>query len=133
MFKLPTCPYCNTIYRYRDVKNNNKKEIKCYHCKNIIRTSKIKGYIVSGVILTALAVAVNILILNLTADFITSVIPITIISIAAVIMFMILSPYFTDYKKVSGVSEKEIPSKPIAEQNGKMKRSVKARNRKANK
>lgn len=100
MFKLPTCPYCNTIYRYRDVKNNNNiKVIKCYHCKNLIKKSKLKGYIVLGLILTALAVTVNILILNLTADFITSVVPITVISIATVILFMILSPYFTDYKK----------------------------------
>ncbi len=43
MFKLPVCPYCNTIYRYKDVgKNSKHKECVCYHCGKKFRVSKKK-------------------------------------------------------------------------------------------
>ncbi len=134
MFRLPICPYCHTIFRYGDVKNNKENIIECYHCKNEFKKGRIKGYIILGLIITALAVTLNIIILNLTASFVTSIIPIMIVSIVAVILFMILTPFFTEYKRMENNEIKEIPSVNIAEQtNIKQKRSVKTRNRKTNK
>lgn len=133
MFKLPVCPYCRTVYSYKDIrKNRNKKVIECYHCKNEFKKSNFKGYAVLALIICAAAVTVNLIILNMTAEFITSIIPIMIISVSAVIIFMILTPFFSDYKKIKGVKEKEIPSGKIDESDsaGKRKRSVKNRQRK---
>lgn len=134
MFKLPVCPYCHTVYRYGDVKNNKENIIKCYHCKNKFKQSKIKGFLILGLILTVSAVTLNIIILNLTASFITSIVPVIAVSIAAVILFMILSPFFTGYVKIKNIEPIEIPSEKITEEiNTKQKKSVKIRNRKTNK
>ncbi len=133
MFKLPVCPYCNTVYSYKDVKNNrNKKIIKCYHCKNKFKKNNLKGYVVLALIIIILTVALNLVVLNLTADFITSIIPLMIISVFAVIIFIILTPFFSDYKKIKNIDIKEIPRELIAENpvNKKQKRSVKNRQRK---
>ena len=134
MFKLPVCPYCKTVYSFGEVrKNKSKKVIKCYHCKNLIKQSIFPGYAVLAAIIFAAAVILNLIILNMTAEFITSIIPIILISLAAVILFLILSPFFTGYKKVKGVEEKEIPDIKITDEDIKVKqkRSVKTRNKKS--
>lgn len=133
MFKLPVCPYCKTVYSYGDVKKNkNKKVIECYHCKNQIKQRKFPDYAVSAVILAAAAVILNLVVLNMTADFITSIIPIVLISVTAVILFLITIPFFTGYKKVKGI-EKKIPDLNITDNNvkKKQKRSVKIKNKKS--
>ncbi len=100
MFKMPVCPYCHTVYRYGDVrKNKNKKIIECYHCKKYFNQKKYLGYAVLAVILVFIAVVINLIILNLTADFLTSIIPLIIVSVSAVIIFMIFNPFFVSYKK----------------------------------
>ena len=84
--------------------------------------------------MTAAAVTLNIIILNMTASFITSIVPIIVVSITAVILFMILTPFFTGYKKLGNTEFIEIPSEKITDtDNKKVKRSVKTRNRKTNK
>lgn len=41
--KLPTCPYCNTVYRRADVaKIRSKREEICYHCRKPFTVSKKK-------------------------------------------------------------------------------------------
>lgn len=110
MFKLPVCPYCNTVYSYKDVKNNrNKKEIECYHCKNKFKQRKIIGFSVLAAILLVIAVVFNLIILNLTAEFITSIIPLMAVSLIAVLLFMIINPFFTEYKKTNSKDIKKIP------------------------
>jgi hypothetical protein len=134
MFKLPVCPYCKTVYGYGEIrKNKNKKIIQCYHCKNNFKQNHFPGCAVSAVILIAAAVVWNLIILNMTADFITSIIPIILISVTAVIIFMILIPFFTSYKKIKGIEEKEIPDIKITGEDVrvKQKRSVKVRNKKS--
>lgn len=134
MFKLPVCPYCKTVYSFSEVrKNKNKKIIKCYHCKNEFKQKIFPGYAVLAAILFAAAIVLNLTILNMTAEFITSIIPIIIISLTAVLLFMLLIPFFTGYKKVKGIEEKEIPEIKITDENIKIKqkRSVKTRNRKS--
>lgn len=134
MFMLPVCPYCKTVYGYGEVrKNKNKKIIQCYHCKNTIKQKLFPGCAVSAVIITTAAVILNLIILNMTAEFITSIIPIILISVTAVIIFMILIPFFTAYKKIKGIEEKEIPDIKITDEDVKIKqkRSVKIRNKKS--
>ena len=99
MFKLPVCPHCNTVYRYKEVKDNNKKKvIKCYHCKKEFRNSRV-GIAVLSVIICVIAVLINIVILNRSSNVFASIIPISIVSIAAVIIIMLLIPFFISYKK----------------------------------
>ena len=44
MFKLPVCPYCHTVYRYKDVlRVMKKKQNECYNCGKTMKISK-KGY-----------------------------------------------------------------------------------------
>ena len=99
MFKLPVCPHCKTVYRYKEVKENNKKKIiECYHCKKEFHNSRI-GIAVLAVIICVIAVLINIVILNRTADVLASIVPISIVSITAVIIFLLLIPFFISYKK----------------------------------
>lgn len=44
MFKLPICPYCHTVYSYKEVKTITKKESeKCYNCNKVFGVSRKKG------------------------------------------------------------------------------------------
>ncbi|MCH5303941.1 MAG: hypothetical protein J1E41_03675 [Ruminococcus sp.] len=130
MFKLPVCPYCHTVYSYGEVKKSEKKEIiKCYHCKNNFKQGRAKGFLFLAFIIVALAVLINKAILNLTADIVTSLIPLLAISLIAVILFIILSPYFIEFKKIKNEKIKEIPSVKITDDiKLKQKRSIKKRN-----
>lgn len=135
MFRLPVCPYCKTVYSYKEVrKNKNEKIIECYHCKNNFRVSNIKGYAVLALIVATVAVTLNLIVLNLTADFISSIFPLVIISITAVLVFILFGPFFSEYKRIKNIEVKEIPKETIEEVNTdksrKQKRSVKTRQRK---
>lgn len=99
MFKLPVCPYCKTVYRYKDVKKNSKKSvIKCYHCKQEFKNSR-KGFVVLALIVIIAAVLLNVFILNITSDNFMSVVPIAFVSIGAVLIGLLLAPFFIKYKK----------------------------------
>jgi NADH:ubiquinone oxidoreductase subunit K len=135
MFRLPVCPYCKTVYSYKEVRNNkNEKIIECYHCKNNFRVSNIKGYAVLPLIVATVAVTLNLIVLNLTADFISSIFPLVIISLTAALVFILFSPFFSGYKRIKNIEVKEIPKETIEEVNTdksrKQKRSVKTRQRK---
>lgn len=99
MFRLPVCPHCNTVYSYKEVKENNKKkEICCYHCKKTFKNSR-KGIAILAIIVIILTAIINVFLLNIMTDKFITIIPISIISIAAVIIGMMLIPYFISYKK----------------------------------
>lgn len=99
MFKLPVCPHCKTVYSYKEVKENNKKkDIECYHCKKEFHNSRI-GVAVLAVIICVIAMVINIFILNKSTEIIVSLIPISIVSIIAVLIGILLIPFFISYKK----------------------------------
>ena len=99
MFKLPVCPHCKTVYRYKEVKENNKKKtIECYHCKKEFHNSRA-GIAVLAVVVCIIAIIINIIILNCSSGLISSVVPISIVSIIAVIIGMLMIPFFISYKK----------------------------------
>lgn len=46
--KLPTCPYCNTVYRRADVASvRHKREEVCYHCRRPFAVSKKKLFVLA--------------------------------------------------------------------------------------
>ena len=99
MFKLPVCPHCKTVYSYKEVKNNNKKKtIICYHCKKEFKNSRAVFFVI-GFIVSLAAVLINIFLLNTLSGNFVSIIPVIIVSIGAVLLGWILTPFFIKYKK----------------------------------
>ena len=99
MFRLPVCPHCRTVYHYGDVrKNRRKKVIQCYHCKKNFVQSR-KGFAVLFAIVLAVAVFINTAILSRSDDIIGLIVPISIVSVIAVVLAMIFAPYFITYRK----------------------------------
>lgn len=137
MLKLPVCPYCHTVYSYGEVrKNHRRKAIRCYHCKNDFRQSRNRGYFVLGTAAVIFAVVINIIILNMVSDIVSSIMPIVLVSLFAVVAALLLTPFFTAYVKEDGEKPRSIPPGEILDEeklNRKMKRSVKAKLKKTDK
>lgn len=133
MLKLPVCPYCHTVYGYKDVLLNKNKKSSCYHCKRKFIQSKFKGYLYLILSAVFIAVVINIFIINLVANIFSAVIPMFIVSIAIIVIGFLISPFFVSYKKIKGESEKYIENKTIEiekTKNNKIKKSVKHKMRK---
>ena len=97
MFKLPVCPHCKTIYRYKDVKKEEvKKECTCYHCGKKFRVSK-KKILILFLIISLITAIFDVLVLYMVAG--TSLIGLIIINIIAVSVGFFLIPYFAEFKK----------------------------------
>jgi CXXC-20-CXXC protein len=97
MFKLPTCPYCNTIYRYGDVKKSlGKSEVKCYHCEKNFKVSKIK-ILILFLLIAFITAILNIFQLCLIEGLTFAGLMIT--NVIAVTIGIFLIPYFITYKK----------------------------------
>lgn len=97
MFKLPVCPHCKTIFRYKDVKKEAvKKECTCYHCGKKFRVSK-KKILILFLIIALITAIFDVLALYMIAD--TSFIGLMILNIIAVTAGFFLIPYFTEFKK----------------------------------
>ena len=97
MFKLPVCPHCKTIYRYKDVKKEEvKKECTCYHCGKKFRVSKNK-ILILFLIIALITAIFDVLALYMIAG--TSLIGMIIMNIIAVTAGFFLIPYFVEFKK----------------------------------
>ena len=97
MFKLPVCPHCKTIFRYKDVKKEAvKKECTCYHCGKKFRVSK-KKILILFLIISLITAIFDVLALYMIAG--TSFIGLMILNIIAVTAGFFLIPYFTEFKK----------------------------------
>lgn len=105
MFRLPVCPHCRTVYSYKEVKKNNRKSIiQCYHCKKNFKNGRA-GIIVLALIICIAAILINIFVLNISSDNFISIIPISVISVIAVLIGILLVPFFISYKKVKEHNE----------------------------
>lgn len=97
MFKLPVCPHCRTIYRYKDVKKElGKKESKCYHCGKKFRISK-KKILILFLIIALITAIFDVLALYMVAGL--NFIGLMITNIIIVTAGFFLIPYFTEFKK----------------------------------
>ena len=98
MFKIPVCPYCNTVYHYGEVnKTKYNKTQKCYHCKKDFKIKRMPGLFVLWLIVATAAVLINIVILQIMPVF--NVIPLVVISVVAILIGLIFIPFFISYKK----------------------------------
>lgn len=97
MFKLPVCPHCRTIYRYKDVKKESgKKECTCYHCGKKFRVSK-KKILILFLIIALITAIFDVLALYMIAG--TSLVGMIIMNTVAVTAGFFLIPYFVEFKK----------------------------------
>lgn len=101
MFKLPVCPYCNTIYRYKDVnKLKSKKENECYHCKKKYRIKRFPKILILIVFIVVLCIFLNILFLTkaVSLNLITLIMMLTVTVILLCIGYFLI-PFFITFKK----------------------------------
>lgn len=107
MFQLPVCPYCHTVYRYGQVQKSKKEEIKeCYHCHKKFRVSKMPGIAVLWLIVVIGTVLLNLAFLLVMP--VLNIVPIIIISFAAVVFGIIFVPFFIGYKPVESNKKDKI-------------------------
>lgn len=97
MFKLPTCPYCDTVYRYKDVKNIKEKEHTCYHCNNVFKVRKMPYVMILALIVFVLCVGMNLLILFNMTQFNIWVLIVPNFVIVTISVFFV--EFFTKFKK----------------------------------
>lgn len=98
MFRLPVCPHCGTVYRYKDTRRAIKnKENTCYHCQKNFRSSIFPYIIVGAVIPLVLCIAVNIFLLTRMKSL--QLIPLFAVTLAAILIIYLIIPFFTKFKK----------------------------------
>lgn len=106
MFRLPVCPHCGTVYRYKDTKQAiRNKENTCYHCQKRFR-AKMFPYILVGVILPlALCIGLNIFLLTRMTDL--QLLPLFGVTLGFMLIIYLIIPFFTKFKKIEDGSKEQ--------------------------
>ena len=98
MFRLPVCPHCGTIYRYKDVASVVKKRDNvCYHCGKSFRAKIFPYALVEIIILAAAAVGLNILMLSGMKEL--SLVPLFAVTLGSIILMIVSIPFFVKFRK----------------------------------
>ena len=131
MFRLPVCPYCKTVYSYKEVKKSiGKRKAECYHCKNAFKPNLTKKTVISGIVLLIVILVLNMIIIKILSGRNSSILPLYIVDLFFVIGFYFLLPFTAGFKKLKENEIKEIPTDSILPEKSKLKRSEKSRKRK---
>lgn len=105
MFKLPKCPHCGTIYRYKDVKEAlKKKDNTCYHCEKKFRARVFPGILAGAVLPVILAIAINIIMMTQMKNL--ELIPMFIVTVLFILLIFLLAPFFTKFENTEEKSDK---------------------------
>ena len=108
MFRLPVCPHCGTVYRYRDTRRALKnKENTCYHCKNRFKARSFPYIFVGAVVPLVLCIAVNIFMLTRMKSL--QLLPLFAVTLAALLIIYLIIPFFTKFKKLEKKDNKPSP------------------------
>ncbi len=117
MSKLRKCPYCNTVYRYRDIIGIKGKLNECYHCKKPFEVKKIYRA-VPIVIICVMLIAFNLFIMNSSENISTGTFGmLIIINTSAVLFAFLISPLMTCFK---GYDKKQL--RKITQEKNKKKK-----------
>ena len=99
MFKLPVCPHCGTVYRFRDtVKAVAQKENVCYHCQKKFKAKFFPDILVAAAIAIAASIGMNLLILSRITSF--NLFPLFAVTIGLLLLVILVIPFFTRFKKI---------------------------------
>ncbi len=98
MFRLPTCPHCGTVYRYRDTKEAiKKKENTCYHCNKKFTAKRFPYLLVGALIPLVLCIVINIILLLRMENL--QLIPLFCVTLVFLLIIYFIIPFFTKFKK----------------------------------
>ena len=108
MFKLPVCPYCDTVYRYSDVwkeirrqsqmSKNREADNGCYHCHRCFKISWMPGGILLMILWIACSIGTNLLLLSrMTQLNIWLMMTATLLYFAVVI---VICPFFVKFRTI---------------------------------
>lgn len=96
---LPHCPYCHTVYRYRDLTAMKGKEQACYHCHKTFSVRR-SGRIWPVLIACLLLIVMDVVIFWTTKNLNKSTFLALIVTDAAVILLsLLIAPFFTQLKR----------------------------------
>ena len=98
MPKYQVCPYCRTVYRYKEITSMKGKVHECYHCKK--RFAVKKGFkAIPVAVVCFLMVIVNLIIFQTSRNISTGTFAVMIVLNAAVILTaFIIAPLFVRLK-----------------------------------
>ena len=101
MSKFQVCPYCKTVYRYKDLISLKGKEHECYHCHKKFGIKK--GYrLVPVAIACVLMIAVNLFLFHSSNDISKNTFIMIVLTDAAVILTAFgISPKFIRFAALS--------------------------------
>ena len=106
MFKLPVCPHCGTVYRYKDtVKELRKKDNECYHCHKEFKAKFFPYCLVEAIVLIAACIGMNLLILSRLSNL--NPIPLFAVTLVFILLIIVLIPFFTRFKKTEDLKKKK--------------------------
>lgn len=98
MFKLPVCPHCKTVYRYKDTVNAIKeKDNVCYHCHKKFKAKIFPYILVEAILLIALSIGANLLILSRLSTF--NLFPLFAVTTGFLLIIIVMIPFFTRFLK----------------------------------
>lgn len=98
MFRLPVCPHCGTIYRYKDTKKAiREKDNICYHCNKKFRARIFPGILVGAVIPLILCIVINIILLSSMKE--AQIIPLFAVTLVFLMIIYLIVPFFTKFRK----------------------------------
>ena len=120
MPKFQVCPYCSTVYRYKDIILLKGKEHECYHCHKKFGIKK--GYrAIPVAIACVIMVAVNLLLFHSTDDISKNTFLMIVLTDAAVILAaFVISPKFI---RLTALSKKDrMPDNGRKEEKGSPRR-----------
>lgn len=106
MFRLPVCPHCGTVYRYKDTKEAIKnKENTCYHCQKRFKAKVFPYLLVGALIPLVLCIGFNIFLLTRMTNF--ELLPLFAATLLCILIIYLIIPFFTKFKKVDNEKEKK--------------------------
>lgn len=96
--KLPVCPYCHSVYRYRDVVNISEKRHNCYHCGRAFEVSKAVGRTVLMLVICCVLIAFNVLLFYTSKNI--NIVVMAITDAAVISATILLFPLTVRFKSV---------------------------------
>lgn len=119
MFKLPVCPHCGTIYRYKDVRGVMKEDIRntyktldhdkahkhtCYHCQKQFEAKTFP----SGIILVLIIFLMNVGTLLFMLSIMTTLnfVWLFVVTLLYFALFFLLLPFFVTFRKTEKKKKK---------------------------
>ncbi len=98
MFRLPVCPHCGTIYRYKDTKKAIRdKDNICYHCNKKFRAKIFPGILIGAVIPLILCIVINIILLSSMKE--AQIVPLFAVTLVFLLIIYFIVPFFTKFRK----------------------------------